>query len=423
MLSLIICIAIGLSSFVYQTAYAETITVEQVLVKTLSSHPMVTAARARYDQAVGQRLIDLSPESPSMAIEYEGIPSGEAIASHEERRISLSQEIIFPLQYVWNMQATGITLDGKKNEAMIQILDIEQEVRETYVQAWLSDQQLLILQENTIAAEKYSKQLLRLAELGEISPLAERRARVEALQVSTYRDAAIQERVAIWAKLKGITGIDTAGLILSTPVDGIRPTSQSFDATTLENSFELQSALLEGSLADVELKMAKFNWLPNIEFSYFQQNVPMETNPDFWGIEAGISLPIWFWLGGRGEIQAARANRKAVRANLESIRLEMSNLLLELLQSETALREKLALYSEQILPLAEETYNLALRSYNLGESSSLEGIDAQRTFLDIRLETVEIIAELAIVTSEIDRLTGHSLIGFEELQKLLGKGH
>ncbi|MDP8286935.1 MAG: TolC family protein, partial [Candidatus Electryonea clarkiae] len=75
------------------------------------------------------------------------------------------------------------------------------------------------------------------------------------------------------------------------------------------------------------------------------------------------------------------------------------------------------------LPLAKESYELAMKSYKTGEASYLEVIDSQRTLLDIQLEHLEIKAALADVTSEIDRLAGRSVIGHDELQNMLNRGH
>jgi len=416
-------IVLAFTFILYQSGKAETITVMQALNSAFSVHPSVTVASAGYKKALGQRLIELSPDPATMALEYEGVPGGEAIDAHEAATLILSQEFGFPLKYVWRVKAANIAVDEARIEALIQILDFELEVKNAYVQAWVIDQQLMILEENADAADNYARQLKRLVELGESAPLEERRARVEALQASTERDAVRKERIAIWGKFHRMTGIDTVGIILIPPIafnsSNVSPSESEFN---MDESYELKSALLQSTLANIETNSAVFGWLPDLELSYFQQNVPAEANPDFWGVEFGISLPVWFWFGGRGEIQTAKSSQRAARANLENLRLQQQTTTVTLIQSQQALREKLELYNEQVHPLAEEAYELAKKSFELGEAIYLEVIDAQRTFLDIQLEHLEIKADLANVMSEIDRLAGRSVIGQDELQKLLNKG-
>ncbi|MDP8238753.1 MAG: TolC family protein [Candidatus Hatepunaea meridiana] len=419
MSKLIAGIILVFSGILCQSGKAETITVVQALNSAFSVHPSVTVARAGYNQALGQRLTELSPDPVSIALEYVGVPDGEAIDAHEARTLSLSQEFEFPLKYVWRARAVGIAVDKARINALTQMLDLEREVRNAYVQAWVIDQQLKILEENADVANKYARQLKRLVELGESAPLEERRARVEALQATTNRNAVRKERKAVWGKFQSLTGIDTVGIVLNPPLIFNSPLEDIFNP---DESYELKSAQLQSNLANVETKAAIFSWLPDLEFSYFKQNVPSETDPEFWGVEFGISLPIWFWLSGRGEIQASRANHRAAEANLENLRLQQQTTAVALIQSQQALWDKLELYNEQIHPLAEETYELAMKSYKMGEASSLEVIDSQRTLLDVKLEHLEIKAALVDVTSEIDRLTGRSVIGNDELRNILNKG-
>ena len=409
-------IVLAFSSILYQSGKAETITVEQAVNNAFSIHPAVIVASAGYNRALGQRLIELSPEPAGLALEREGIPSGEDIDAYEERRLSISQEFEFPLKYIWRARAAGVAVDEARINALSQLLDLELEVRNAYVQAWLVDQQMKILEKNAEAADNYARQLKRLVELGESASLEERRARVEALQASTKRDAVGKERIAVWGKFQSLTGIDLAENELIPPIG-----SQSDSDINLKESYELKSAQLQTTLANIETKTAVFSWLPDLELSYFQQNVPTENDPDFWGVELGLTIPVWFWLSGRGEIQASKANLRAVRGNLDHLRLQLQTDAVALIQSQQSLSNELMLYDEQIHPLAEEAYELAMKSYKLGEATYLEVIDAQRTFLDIQLEHLEIKADLAYVTSKIDRLTGRSIIGHHELLNILSR--
>lgn len=417
-------IILVLSSVLYQSGRAETVTIEQVLNSAFAVHPVVTVARAGYQQALGQRLTDLSPDPASFSLEYGGMQSGETIGAHEERKLSISQEFEFPLNYAWRVKATNIGIKEARINAFIQMLDLELEVRNAYIQAWVIDQQLKILKENADAASKYADQLKRLVELGESAPLEEKRARVESLQTITKLEAVRKERKAIWRKLQSLTGIDTAGIVLNPPLAINSPNPFPMKGEyKLDSSLELRSSKLHSTLADVETKAAMFSWLPDLELSYFQQNIPLPDDSDFWGVEFGISLPIWFWLSGRGEIQTAKANRRAAHSNMEIARLQKQTEAISLTQTQQALWEKLTLYNEQVNPLAIEVYELAMRSYNVGEATYLEVIDSQRTMLDIQLEHLEIKATLAVVTSELDRITGKSVIGIDKFQNILNKGH
>jgi len=406
------------SLMAYQSYGAETLTVKQAVISAFAVHPSMTVARGGYHQALGQRLVDISPDPASVSIEYEGISGGKSINAHREKTLNFSQEFEFPPKYVWRAKAARITVHEARINALIQLLDLEQEVRNAYVQTWMIGEKYNILQEDTEAANNYALQIKRMVELGESAPLEQRRAAVEALQATAQRDAMKNEVAAVWGSFQGITGIDITEKKLIPP-----STIYKLQNFNFEDSYELKEAALQSKLSNLEKNTAVFGWLPNLEATYFIQNVPGEADPDFWGVKFGISVPIWFWLGGRGEVQVSKAKIRAAEGNIEEIRLRQRIETDALTQTQAALSERLVLYESQIHPLAKEVHDMATKSYELGEATYLDVIDAQRTLLDIRLEHLEIKAELANMTSELYRLTGRSIIGHEELLKLLDKGN
>jgi outer membrane protein TolC len=403
---------------------AQSITLQQAISAALKTHPAGSSAKADYKLATGNKLTALAPDPASLAVEYAGIPRGESINGYEERKLSLSQEFKFPLKYYWLNKVEGIVLSEAKIEAISQMLDLELEVSQVYIEAWSIGQELKILEENSAAANQYAQQLTRMVELGESSRLEERRVKVEALKVSIELNAARKSHTAILGKLARITGIETAHKTLQQPpnLDAVNNLQQS-SSINPEGSLKHKSAQLQNDLANFESKTAAFDWLPDMEFSYFRQLVPAESEPDYWGVELAVSLPVWFWISERGKIKSAQANKLAANARMQNTRLQLQTTADELNQTQLALREKLQLFDNQVQPQADEAYVLAMKSYQMGEASYLEVIDSQRTLLDIQLEQLEIKADLANTLAEINQLSGRSVLGLEEIQKLLRTGN
>lgn len=406
------------SLMMYRSLGAETISVRQAVRSAFAVNPLVNVARAGYHRTKAQRLLELSPEPASMALEYSNMPSGEAISAHEERTLSLSQDIEFPAKYFWGVQAASIAVEEARIKALTQLLELEIDVRNAYIQAWLIDEQYEIIKRNAEQADTYAQQIKRLVELGESAPLEERRAAVEAMRANVQHSSVKKERKSVLNNFQSLTGIDLSGKEMNEPFTLFEPLVIHFD-----DSYAVQEARLQSETANIDHRAAVYNWLPDIEATYFMKNIPAEPDSDNWGVEFGISLPIWFWFGGRGEIQAAKANNRAAEGNLEHVRLSEKIDTATLYNSQTVLRKRLELYQSQIYPLAEEAYKIARKSYDLGEASYLDVIDAQRTLFDIQHDHLEIKSELATVNSEIDRLTCRSLIGSVELMKLLEKGN
>jgi cobalt-zinc-cadmium efflux system outer membrane protein len=183
---------------------------------------------------------------------------------------------------------------------------------------------------------------------------------------------------------------------------------------SVDGNPELMGWKAELQSAEHGLTLASLGWLPDLEIGYFRQRVPTESDPDFWGLEMGFTLPVWFWLGGRGEIQSAGAQRKAATAALQALRLAITSEWDTQRQEYISGLEQVWTFNYEILPLARESYDLALRSFDLGEANYLEVLDAQRSFLQARLEHLESLTALHESRTKLDRLAGRSLITDED---------
>ena len=101
----------GLMLILVNFASSRELTIKEVVNQALSYHPKAEIALAVVSEAKGNRLSELSFASPNVALEYEGIPEGSAVSDYEERRLSISQELDFPLHLLWNASALNATVE------------------------------------------------------------------------------------------------------------------------------------------------------------------------------------------------------------------------------------------------------------------------------------------------------------------------
>lgn len=393
---------------------AGTLSVQEAVRRGLSAHPQVQAANAMIQAAEGERLSALSPESPTISVEYEGIPGGEGLSQYSERRVTVSQGFEFPLRYIWHASASRSGVDRSRQEALGALLDLEALIRNAFTEAWAMDEKVGILKENVEAARITTSQLERLVELGERAPLEARHVKVDYLQAKANLDAALGDQIALRSRL---------GHLIGTPIDKTTLEVPLF-AKASESSAnpEIVAAVERVDKSEAELRLAKTAWLPELEFSYFHQKQRMAIDPLFWGVEVGFSVPLWFWLGGRGEIGTASAERRASVAELANLLIETASEVDRLTQIIKTLEAQRQIYDGEVVPASKETYELAVRSYQMGEANYLQVLDAQRSALEIELEFVEIESQLAVSITKLDRLSGQTIVGLEELENLLNGG-
>jgi cobalt-zinc-cadmium efflux system outer membrane protein len=390
---------------------SDTLSVRQAVSLAREFHPNVKSASAALSASRGEFWSAISPPPATVGVEYEGVPKGQNVDRYAERRMGISQSMEFPLKYLWRGARGQSEIDRAQAEGLALLLDLETEVRLEYVETWAAGERVRLLEESFTLAETYAQQSKRREELGEIAPLEARRAQVEALQVQRELERERRNRLAAVARLSRLTGRDLKDVVLAAPPEeAIMDTLALPTEASVAGNPELNG--LEAGLRSAKhgLTLASLGWLPDLEAGYFQQRVPTESDPDFWGLEVGFSLPVWFWLGGRGDIQTAKAQKRAASAALQAQRLEISSEWDTQRQEYMSGLEQVQTFNDEILPLAKESYDLARRSFDLGEANYLEVLDAQRSFLQTQLGYLESLTTLNNSRIQLDRLSGRSLI-------------
>jgi outer membrane protein, heavy metal efflux system len=405
---------------------AEPLTINEAVRLTLKTHPDVKIASALIEEAKGNRMSELSLSSPGLAIEYEGIPDGEGFSEYEERRIAISQEFEFPLRYIWLSRSANIEVELARLESRSLLLDLEARIRQTYFDTWIQIRSNEILTEISLGAESYAQKIERQFELGEASRLDAKRARLEALEVKGQLKNAIRSVATAKLKLASLTGYDVSDVELVFSLDDnqidtdrigralldLKSTSNQVIKEPIADNPETAFIQAELELAGTAKTLSRTAWLPELEFSYFQQTVP-DDDSEFWGVELGFNLPVWFWWGGRGDMKVAEAHEKNIKEQLAANQIDVLSEWQEIAQNLVSAVERYDLYKHDILPLSQETYELSIRSFDVGEADYFEVIDAQRNLLDVQLDFLETTGDVYSNQIEIDRLEGRSILDYE----------
>jgi outer membrane protein TolC len=169
----------------------------------------------------------------------------------------------------------------------------------------------------------------------------------------------------------------------------------------------LQSASGKVSAASLGRTLAWSSWLPTLNASYYRQTV--DGNPDFYGTSFGVSIPLWFLLDQRGQIQEASANLGVAESELQSlnnlIRVDVTNAFLEMKNNE----RQILLYQSDILPQAEEVYRTALASYEEGDITYIEFLQARQTLITTRDEYIEDLARYCTSLAKLEFAVGSTI--------------
>jgi len=164
-----------------------------------------------------------------------------------------------------------------------------------------------------------------------------------------------------------------------------------------------RSARLQVAAAEAALRAAKAERIPDLNLSFAYGNFePINENY----IEAAISLPLPLFDRNQGRV--AETESRVAQTEYQA-RIVENNLLVALAaaqQRHQMMHEQLAVVTDRIVPAAERGLDQAQEAYRVGRLMFLELVDAQRTYTDVRMRTLELRRELALAEADLMSLLG-----------------
>ena len=196
---------------------------------------------------------------------------------------------------------------------------------------------------------------------------------------------------------------------------------QDIDAAAAKYNPELASALAALSATNADVLAARAAYLPDFQFNLtygidanqFSVNGPLITNGTSSGIQARnlgysttatVNLPVWDWLSTEHKVKQSEIRRQAAQVALSATQRQVIAKLDEAYSEAAAARDQLDSL-EQSVSIAAESLRLTKMAYQAGESTVLEVVDAQNSYVTaenaredgrVRYETAR--AELQTIT-------------------------
>lgn len=399
-------------------AQREPYTVADAVRAARQSHPVTTQADAFLDEARGERRANLSLESPTFAIEYEGVPEDAGLNAYEERRLALAQEFDFPLRYIWHARRQNALVEAAGNQRTSILLELEQDVRTVFINAWYADERLAVLKQYATSLDTQAQTFRRMQEVGRIADLDLSRAEAEAAETRSQLRSAQAARDAARVRLSNLTGHAELPAELTNPL--VTDWALPADGDGITDNPMLLAASDLADAAGEDHTLAATSWLPRIETAGFRQHVPgAPDGSDFWGVEIGLSVPLWYWWGGLGEIEAASARKRTAVAEIQQRRLMLESDWRTAVEQLAAESERVETFETTLIPTSESVQRLARRSYEAGRASYLDVLEAQRTLLQRRIDFLESVRDLALTQVSLDNLSGRSILSMnpEEMER------
>lgn len=391
----------------------EQLSLRDAIKIAVQHNPEIQSAERGIDAERGRFWRGISPPPASLSVGYNYIPTGRGIKDHGERLIEVSQSFDFPTTVALRGSSLSSEINAAEGDFLSTTLLITMKVKFAYYSVLANERKLKLAEENLRVAEDFAQKAGIRYSIGDGTNLEQLTAKVQRTQAqNTVEDARNELRLAT-TELNLALGRGKEKLaqeLVLTDSLSYRPHTLLLESLTeqaQQSNPQLQSAQFRLRAASVNRTIAWSSFLPSFNVSYSWQ--AQGGSPNFYGVALGISLPIWFLLDQRGQVQEASATHAKLESDLtwnqNLVSLEVKSAYLRLKNDE----RQVQLYQTELLPQADEVYRVAEASYQAGEITYIEFLQARQTLISARSTYINALYNYNAAIARLEKAVGRQI--------------
>jgi cobalt-zinc-cadmium efflux system outer membrane protein len=388
------------------------LTIQDAVSSAFGRNTELQQLRLQLTQKENQWRTETGISSPELSYLKEGIGSGPGQV-FDEKRITVSQEIDFPLTISYRLKALAEEVKAMDLQIQSREREIKATVKSSYIEV-LYARELQKSRENQLKLmEGLYKAVFTKYETGMANGMDLTNA---SLRVDEAKNDLDQSE---WILHKARYGLFYA---MGLPVEDQKYSilfSDTLHTYDIEIS-QIQSLSLQDEQPDYlasmhalnasgfYLKEAKSNILPDIRFNLYKQDYG--TGYNFTGFEVGLKFPLWFPLDQKGNVNIAVAKQEEIRWKQEGIKLNMKKEIEFAWHNYIVSRSIIDRYNETMKKNAGQLQNLTLRAYQLGEIDLLNLLNAQQLYLNSEQRYLSALRDYYLQLVALEKYHGKDLV-------------
>ncbi|MBU2445773.1 MAG: TolC family protein [Bacteroidetes bacterium] len=372
------------------------------------NNPEVISAIREIDAADGRILQAGRLQNAEFSVEANEIPSGFSIGETGELDLNFSQPLEFFGKRSTRIQSAELQKKiAKLNFERIKKL-IASEVKKAYYSGLLSNQIVENIESNINLLNDFLEQVTDRYKAGTSSYLDIIRAKVEISRLKNELFDAMKNYQQVTGQLKILLGRENGTEFeLSDSLFYLYP---EINKDTIINFYSSQSNFLRITEIQVEqskslLSLAEKKSLPDFNFGLAFQNrqsIPANGFNQFFGLNVGVSLPMFYSTGVQGDVQEAEANlsisdirfQYARRLVEQNIRTAFNNL--------SFAEEQLRLFDTSLLRDVEDGLRAGITAYQNGQIDLLNLFDIYRTYRITKVEYSRTVYNTLVALTDLE---------------------
>jgi cobalt-zinc-cadmium efflux system outer membrane protein len=414
-LGLILALAISLSPSISHASKKHSL--DDLIGIAVNSNPEILAARDQVKAVSGQLSAARAIPNP----EFEGVRGQQRLRSQSgtpgpTSSWSVTQPLDMPYTRIPRVNAAEAQLRASEAGRIAKEFELIAKVKNRYYDHVRRQEELKAAKEDLELTRQIRDRIELRYQVGETAKFEFIRAETDYLNVKMIAQASQSRVIQSKSELRRAVGPQLPQDFEIATVKDIKPEllpplPALLDEVRNQNP-ELQRARAELESAESRLSLEKNSRLPKLSIKAQQSNEPEFTDRSYGLV---LTIPIWDWRIGQVREAAANVSRAKNMVNHESQNIETQ---IEMAyQAFQTITYQVDILENQVVVQAKDARRIAEASYRFGERGMLEYLDAQRTFRAIRADLIRAKHELALISTEIERLRSNQ----QTLSKLTEK--
>ncbi len=389
---------------------SRTVTIRQAVQMALDSNLAVRSSG--YSVDIQKTLKGASWDIPKTNVNGQ---FGQFNSYSKDNSFTVSQSFAFPTVYMNQNKLTKANIKSSELQLKASKLEIAIQVKQIYWQlAYLKSKQKLFAYQDSLYSGFLRAAELR-ARIGETNRLEMITARSQSMEVKNQLQQLNADIVIFNQKLQTTMNVESAINPADTVLHKIE-FSLIKDSSALVNNPSVEYLMQQIDVCRLERKLAQSHMMPDFSIGYSSQTmlgtqdvngIPryFGSGQRFTGIQAGITIPLWF-SPYAARTNSARIREDVARTNADYYSKSLSGNFRSLLGEYAKYKNSIDYYENQAIPEANTIIQQANRSYKAGAMDYLDYILSLGRALGIKQNYLDAVNNYNQTIINIDLITG-----------------
>jgi outer membrane protein TolC len=399
------------------------ITISDLINYAYGKNPSIKAAREEWKATIEEYRVVTGYPDPLLSINLFPEPI-ETRLGPQDWNLNLSQMIPFPGKLSKSGEVAEV-------EAGIARLKLDRTVRDVFLSIRETYHEILYIREAKRLANENLELLNHLRKIGETAYAEDRTTLLDMIKAQSQLGQ-LRYDLLLLEELEQTEKTRLNSILNRKPGDEIgEPVSETFGAVAFdledlyqlaeENQEEIRMARKQVQRAEAKVDLAGYQNMPDFKIGVYYgsigqpdvMNPPLDAGRDAFGVQVGMTLPIWFGKN-KGRKELARAEMKTAEAE-KTARVNRTHEQIRALFFRLKNAQRLIeLYHNDLIPQAAKAMELAEGWFRAGESSFSDFVETQSVWYNFRISLARARADYGKYLARLERVVSQSITRREE---------